>query len=104
MNPAEILMIEDDLLKLDFVQWDRFLEKDNGIVVYGWIKRPDSHEDYVQLNYTGSEGEYELEYTTSSKLFSKEIAKRLNIDIEDHTDCQRIESTFKIHNMIRIPN
>jgi hypothetical protein len=102
MNPAEILMIEDDLLKMPFVQWDRFFETETGIVVFGWIKRKDTHEDFVLLNYRGADGEYSLEYSTSSAIYSKEIAKLLQMEEEEHSDCERIESVFKIHNMIKL--
>lgn len=102
LSVETIEMIKKDLLALPFVQWDRFWENEGGICVFGWIKRPDTHEDYVELRYNrkDDQGNFDFEYSTSSAKYSKEIGRLLGFT--GHVDCRRVEWEFNIPNMIKL--
>ena len=97
--------MEEDMKKLDFVNWDRFsVNEENGTVdLYGWIPRKDTHEDFVLLIYTSKHNTWDTKFSTSSKEKTKEIFKALRCD-EQHSNCKRVENVFAIKNCIHLSN
>jgi len=113
LEEEDKVLIKKDLVLLPFVQFDRMVEcnskgKYRGyVLIYGWIKREDLHEDYVELRYIkflGKEnrrGFLELQFSTSSAEYTKEINKILFED-NNHIGCQRVEEVFDIENCIKL--
>ena len=87
--------IKTDIEKLPFVMWDRLTQSGALITIFGWIDREDFYKDFVCLQYHG----IEFKVTTSSKKYSEEISKLLECS---HSDCERVETYFKIPNVIKI--
>jgi hypothetical protein len=106
LNPGNVKMICDDLEKLPFVRWDRFVRNNEGaICVYGWIDREqDAYKDYVEITYVPNPakgvGCYDFHYGTTSKKYSERIGELLGFD--GHNDCERVEDHFPITNVIRL--
>lgn len=98
MKLPDELMISD-MNALPFVTWDRFLrDNKNGIVeVFGWIKREDTHEDFVLLHYeTNGSEEWELRFSSSSAKYHSEIRKNLGCSGTDSV-CERVEDKVWFH-------
>lgn len=94
MKQNKINIITNVLKKLWFVKWDRYFEYESGESFFGWIDREkDNYKDFVLLDFVGKE----LNFATSSKKYSKEIAEILN---QEHSDCKRIEYFCDIPNCI----
>ena len=96
-------LMKEDMRKLSFVKWDRFIVniKDKKIDLYGWIKREDTHEDFVILTYESKGEGWTISYSTSSKEFDNTIFKILQCDGEEPYKCERVEDFFKIKNVIK---
>lgn len=94
--------IESKLSSLEFVEWDRFTTGEwNGLCVsvYGWIDRPDDHEDFVLVIFWPEEEE--LYFTTSAADYSTEIYQHLvGVNPGEHDRCHRVEDAFDIPNSI----
>jgi len=91
--------IETEIKKLPFVNWDRFVENNCFIEIYGWINREDSHEDFVSLRFfKKNKG---LEFISSSAKYDKQINEILGFKINS-IPCQRVENNFKIDNCVRL--
>jgi len=97
-------LIKKDMELMGFVMWDRLTinEKAKVIDVYGWIKREDSHEDFVLLEYkqTKKINVWDTAYSTSSLKYTPEIHDILECQGK-HNNCIRIEDKFNIVNMIK---
>ena len=91
--------IEKLLTSLHFVKWDRFVEFDDTIIIYGWIDKSDSRKDFVTLQVAPT-----VDFVTSSAKYSPIINKILGFTDEEHetSKCQRVEDVFDIPNMIRL--
>lgn len=87
------------LNKFPEVMWDRWsgLPPYQSVCIFGWIKRPDSHEDYIELGFWEGEPDY---VSTSSARYSADFAHRLNFT---HADCQRVEDWFNVPNAVKLP-
>lgn len=88
---------------LDFVMWDRYVEKGSyGYVLYGWIARADGKFDYIQIEY--NDGEFTS--TTSSVIYTEKIPEIIWGKGEYvHNPCIRVESLFPdLDNVIHIKN
>jgi len=99
-------LMEEDMKKLSFVNWDRFVvnEERKILDLYGWIKREDSHEDFVLLEYKNTKDNlWDTTFSTSSEERTKDIFKLLECH-GSHNDCQRVEDKFDINNCIKIHN
>ena len=90
--------IEELLTSLYFVRWDRYVEFDDTVIIYGWIRRHDVLEDFVTLQVSPT-----IDYVTSSAKYSPIINKILGFSDEEHetSKCQLVEDVFNIPNMIR---
>lgn len=95
--------IEAILRELDFVDWDRYFPFGEHLKIYGWIEREkDPYKDFVLLELKHSEKEV-FAFDTSSSKYSKKIDRILfEDDGLEHNECQRVESKFKIENMIEL--
>jgi hypothetical protein len=99
--------IHSTLNQLGFVEWDRlgeFRNEDGNRVtrVFGWIDRPDRHEDFVHLEFAEA-GKSVLFLGTSSKMYSQKINEILYGESSSHIECQRVENRFsKLENKIQI--
>ena len=91
--------IEKLLTSLHFVKWDRFVEFDDTIIIYGWIDKSDSRKDFVTLQVAPT-----VDFVTSSVKYSPIINKILGFTDEEHetAKCQRVENIFDIPNMIKL--
>lgn len=101
--PEDIM--KEDMEKMPFVNWDRFIvfPEEGKIDLYGWIKREDTHEDFVILTYENEEGnKWKTAYSTSSKKYDKEIFKILECEGEEPNKCERVENFFNIKNCVRL--
>lgn len=99
MNEIEKAEIGAMLEKLDFVNWDRFVNPaESEYFFYGWIRRDDGYNDFVVLSYY--QGQWW--YITSSASMTHELARVIDGTEGDHCPCQRVEGSFDIPNMIRI--
>ena len=93
MSPKMARLVVDVCNELPFVNWDRFIDLSNSLLVFGWIDRKqDSYKDFVTVE-VNSRGQ--VEYTTSSAEYSEEISEiyaaygRLPRGV--HESCQRVE-------------
>ena len=78
--------------KLPFVDWDRFIDLDDFIEVYGWIDREkDNYKDFVLLEFDMKKKVGYCLATSSSK-YSKEICKLLG---EKHIDCVPVDEKLR---------
>lgn len=94
--------IEEKLERFPFVNWDRYIydKETNSYSFYGWIDREDSYKDFIVLNYSAVDGDWDV--TTSSAEKHNEIMEVLNLKPEDTNTCIRIEKSFDIINMIKL--
>lgn len=98
MKPSDLM--EEDMKSMHFVKWDRYVETSDKVDLFGWIKREDSHEDFVLLTYSKKEGNnWDTCFSTSSKEYSAEIARILQ---SEHSDCKRVENDFMVRNCVRL--
>ena len=93
MSPKMARLVVDVCNELPFVNWDRFIDLSNSVLVFGWIERKqDGYKDFVTVE-VNSRGQ--VEYTTSSAEYSEEISEiyaaygRLPRGV--HESCQRVE-------------
>ena len=99
--------IVEQLESLPFVEWDRFTVNnfDNGVMllnVYGWIDRPDDHEDFVLLQVYPKKPDV-WGYITSSDEYTEEIYEILFDEEPDgHNPCRRVEHTLDVDNCVRL--
>jgi hypothetical protein len=93
--------IEDYLSQLKFVDWDRFLQHDDGFrTVFGWIDREkDEYKDFVVVLFTNT-GQPDY-YVTSSPEYSSRIDSVLFSE-DGHVSCQRVENQFDIENCVQL--
>ena len=92
--------IESTLRKFTFVQWDRFVDMPDKIMIYGWMERKDEHKDFIILTFwrngdpTG--------YIQSSAKNASKIRKILEIKKKVSIPCQRVEHHFRVKNSIKL--
>lgn len=71
------------------VYWDRFsVVQKNWYSFFGWIKRPDTHEDFVVFDIVD---DMPYSINTSSAQYSEDFAHRIN---QGHAPCRRVEDYF----------
>ena len=74
MKESEKEWIKGILIKLNFVNWDRYFEWEGGKTFFGWIERKyDSYKDFVLIDFVQGE---QINFATSSKENSKKIAEQ----------------------------
>jgi len=102
-------LITDALSRLDMVEWDRYVEGHDPntigeyVNVYGWIDRPDSHEDFVLLRFMPDYSPTLIAFTTSSDEYTEEIHERIYGEAADgHVACQRVEDAFDVPNVVEL--
>ncbi len=95
--------MEEDMQKLPFVNWDRFIEFGDDLDVYGWIDRKDSYKDFVlfKYKYIQEDDDWEMSYSNSSDKYSKAIFELL-LCPGIHESCKRVEHFFKIENCVKL--
>lgn len=96
--------VAEILNRLSFVQWDRYIEQDDRIHLYGWIARPAGGTDFVLLEIQATDDGLLVGSTTSSGYHSRQISRILYHSDEEHVDCRRIEVDFDglVDNVLRI--
>lgn len=100
---SERIWLSSQLIKTPDVNWDRFVSipslLSKKIIVYGWIKRPDTHEDFLITNINISKRRIDSVMSSSpNKTF-----ERILVGQSIHSiDCERIEWFLNIPNMIRL--
>ena len=94
--------VEDILDTLPMVEWDRFIEGDESVTVYGWIERADEYKDYIQIQIAPAD-EW-VSFTTSSKEHSAEIHGLLfgEDPPNAHNECQRVENHFDVEQAVTL--
>lgn len=91
--------VKELMLKLPFVQWDRFCEEKNCITTYGWIEREDSYKDFIVLSVND---DMSYSWLSSSVRKDEEIKAILETGKMGYAPCQRVEWSFEIPNMIKL--
>jgi hypothetical protein len=87
--------IAEILNRIPEARWDRFIDNDDEIVVYGWLEREDRHADFLLiifgLNAYQAVSWYQA--VTSSAALSQSIAERLvGREVKHvHVPCQRVD-------------
>jgi hypothetical protein len=107
MKPKMAKILVDVCNELPFVNWDRFIDCDSVVVVFGWIDRQkDSYKDFVCVEVS-SRGY--VDFTTSSAKYSEIISDIYftngRLPSGSHVPCQRIEDNdllSDIKNFIKI--
>ena len=107
MKPKMAQILTDVCNELPFVNWDRFIDCGDTVVVFGWIDREeDNYKDFVCVEV--STRGY-VEFTTSSAKYSKTISdiyvSHGRLPPGTHIPCQRVEDNDQlkdIENVIRI--
>lgn len=107
MNKKMTKLLVDVCNELPFVNWDRYIDCGDTVLVFGWIDREtDSYKDFVTVEIF-SKGY--VDYVTSSAKYSEKIseifASRGRLPFGSHQPCQRIEDNEElsgIKNFIRI--
>lgn len=100
-------IMEEDMVSLPFVMWDRFWEGEDGATTFGWIAREDSYKDFVYISYEYNSIKsrrekadvWDMFWGTSSERYTKEIGEILTKSSK-HNDCRRVEYNFDITNCI----
>jgi len=98
-------IMKEDMLALPFVNFDRFVDLDTSVFLYGWINREkDSYKDFVIIKYDNVKDLDNIEtfFSTSSDKYSEVIHKNLGFNEGEHCKCQRVEDNFEIMNCIRL--
>ena len=103
MKPKVAQIVTDVCNELPFVNWDRFIDCGDTVVVFGWIDREkDNYKDFVcvEVSHRGY-----VEFTTSSAKYSETISniyfRHGRLPSSVHSPCQRIEDN---HQLVNIKN
>jgi hypothetical protein len=75
----------------DIVEWDRYGLRDYNGFIFGWIKRDETAYDFVVVNFEIRDNQFFMNYNTSSKKYSKELANKLSISsnvLDDYLECK----------------
>jgi len=91
--------IADELRAYPEVRWDRFIEYDGKLGVYGWLARSDGRADFLLLDFDAATGNL-LEWITSAHPHPASVVDRL--EGEESVECQRVEDTFDIPNAVHL--
>jgi len=104
LDPATVTWIGKQLVKTDFVTWDRYTTGERGehtiADVYGWIDRDDEYKDFVWVRFWPDNEVFE--YTTSSDKHSQQLGEIWFGESSEHDPCQRVEDTFDIPNRVEL--
>ncbi len=103
MDRQQKFKIEKKLMALPYVNWDRYVDSENHITIFGWIDRKkDNYKDFVYIEF--GKPDYKINiFGTSSKKYSEAIHKVIFPDEDiEHNDCERVEHKFNIKNCIKL--
>ena len=91
------MMAEDwDILAEEFgVRWDRVIEGNGMVAIYGWLDRKDGARDFVMLLYEGDT----MRFFTSSAKYSKRISVALQTTGK-HEPCQPFTEWLSKYNKL----
>lgn len=100
-------MVTDVCNELPFVNWDRFIDCNDSVMLFGWIDREeDSYKDFVCVEVSGRGY---VSFTTSSAKYSGTISdiyvSQGRLLPGTHRPCQRIEDSYSlagIRNVVKI--
>lgn len=86
----------------DLVQWDRYgIRQDQSAgFLYGWIKRDDGFLDFVLIQFQLIGTTLQFSYNTSSKKYSREIARRLSGSEDGYLECRSAQEIIPDQNML----
>jgi hypothetical protein len=90
----------------EFVEWDRFVVKDDDgtqcVHLYGWIDREDIYKDFVVVRFWPDSEMFD--FITSSDRHSEELHRIWfgEQDLDDHNACRRVEHTFDVQNAVEL--
>jgi hypothetical protein len=98
MNIALKLCAEEQMNLFPEVAWDRYTESENGLTLYGWIGREDSHEDFMVILIKLAGRSLHIRFITSSARYSKEFSRRSGGT--HHIPCKRIEGVFNVRTTV----
>lgn len=85
--------ITEVLSRVPEVKWDRLVDAEK-TRVYGWLEREDDHADFVLIDFWLEAGQLTWEVLTSCPSPPERFWERLEINVEDHADCRRVEHAF----------
>ena len=83
-----------------FVNWDRYVDSEKAITIFGWIKRDDNYKDFVIIEFSKEDYEVNI-WATSSAKHSETMGKILLPDSK-HNECKRVEHNFNVKNCVKI--
>jgi hypothetical protein len=89
---SQILKIAKKFAEISPVVWDRVIEIDGCLTVYGWIARNDRKKDFLLLEIDPMQ-DYGFQFWTSSAKYSKVFSEGLGLD---HSPCQKFGEYFKM--------
>ena len=78
------------------VTWDRWAGDEHNMQVFGWLKRLDSHKDFVFLWIVNG---VVVNYCSSSPDHTKRFAEQ---NSNKYYPCQRVEDVFKNVNSVKL--
>jgi len=107
MKSRMVDIVTDVCNELPFVNWDRFIDCDSTVVVFGWIDREkDAYKDFVCVEV--SNRGY-VDFTTSSAKYSETISEIYfshgRLPSGTHRPCERVEDEVRlsgIRNLVKI--
>jgi len=107
MTPRMAQAVTEVCNELPFVNWDRFIDCGDTVVIFGWIDRKkDNYKDFVCVEV--SQRGY-AEFTTSSAEYSETISdiyvRHGRLPAGSHQPCRRIEDSDQlkgVKNVIKI--
>ena len=75
------------------VEWDRYTQNKNDYNIFGWIRRSDGQRDFllIQINVKNMVAGF----ITSSAKYSEEIHKLIFGNLNMHTNCQKINTSWE---------
>lgn len=76
------------------VTWDRFTERPNGLMVYGWLDRADAYKDFMVILVDLVGRHFEIRFITSSARYSEEFSRRSGGT--KHIACRRVQGAFDV--------
>ena len=99
--------VTDVCNELPFVNWDRFIDCNDSVMLFGWIDREeDSYKDFVCVEVSGRGY---VSFTTSSAKYSETISdiyvSQGRLLPGTHRPCQRVEDSYQlagIRNVVKI--
>ena len=79
------------------IKWDRVIDMNSHVEMYGWIPYDERRSDFIIIMFEKYDSKIAIRFTTSSIEFSKKLHRNLmGAETEEgHTPCIRFKEYFK---------